>query len=60
MKKRGSTLDLAIAVALLTACGACAPNRLEETLLFGELSLSGELRAGRGLCRSCATRDGAA
>lgn len=49
LRKRGSTLDLAIAVALLTACGACAPNRLEETLLFGELSLSGELRAGRGL-----------
>jgi magnesium chelatase family protein len=49
VKKRGSTLDLAIAVALLTASGGCAPNRLEETLLFGELSLSGELRPGRGL-----------
>lgn len=49
LRKRGSTLDLAIGVALLTACGASAPNRLEETLLFGELSLSGELRAGRGL-----------
>ena len=49
LRKRGSTLDLAIGVALLTACGTCAPNRLEETLLFGELSLSGELRGGRGL-----------
>ncbi len=49
LRKRGSTLDLAIAIALLGACGACAPNKLESTLLFGELSLSGELRAGRGL-----------
>jgi magnesium chelatase family protein len=49
LRKRGAALDLAVAVALLTACGSCAPNRLEETLLFGELSLSGELRASRGL-----------
>ena len=49
LRKRGSTLDLAIAIALLSACGSCAPNRLETTLLFGELSLGGELRAGRGL-----------
>ena len=49
LRKRGSSLDLAIAVALLGACRSCAPNRLEETLLFGELSLTGELRAARGL-----------
>ncbi len=49
LRKRGSTLDLAIAIALLSACGSCAPNKLETTLLFGELSLGGELRAGRGL-----------
>jgi len=49
LKKRGSSLDLAIAIALLAACRSCAPNRLEETLLFGELSLSGDLRAARGL-----------
>lgn len=49
LRKRGASLDLGIAVALLTACGSCAPNRLEETLLFGELSLSGELRPSRGL-----------
>jgi len=49
LRKRGSSLDLAIAVALLAACRSCAPNGLEETLLFGELSLSGELRPARGL-----------
>ncbi|MCA9607121.1 MAG: ATP-binding protein, partial [Myxococcales bacterium] len=49
LKKRGASLDLAIAVALLGACGRCAPNRLEETLLFGELSLTGEVRPARGL-----------
>lgn len=49
IRKGGASFDLAIAVALLTACGYCSPNRLEDTLLFGELSLSGELRAGRGL-----------
>ncbi|MCB9594986.1 MAG: YifB family Mg chelatase-like AAA ATPase [Sandaracinaceae bacterium] len=49
LKKRGASLDLAIAVALLGACGRCAPNRLEETFLFGELSLTGELRSARGL-----------
>jgi magnesium chelatase family protein len=49
LRKRGSNLDLPIAVALLTACGVCPPNRLEETLLFGELSLDGTLRAARGL-----------
>jgi len=49
LRKRGSSLDLAIAVALLGACRSCSPNRLEETLLFGELSLTGELRAARGL-----------
>lgn len=49
LKKRGSSLDLAIAVALLAACRSCAPNRLEETLLFGELSLTGDLRPARGL-----------
>lgn len=49
VKKRGASLDLAIAIALLGAAGRCAPNRLEETLLFGELSLTGELRPARGL-----------
>ena len=49
LPKRGASFDLAIAVALLAASGACAPNLLEETLLLGELSLSGELRPVRGV-----------
>jgi predicted ATPase with chaperone activity len=39
VRKSGSSFDLAIAVALLSKCGFCAPDRLEETLIVGELSL---------------------
>lgn len=50
LRKRAATLDLAIAVALHALVN---PNirtgRLDTTLLFGELSLSGDLRRGRGL-----------
>jgi magnesium chelatase family protein len=49
LKKRGAAFDLAIAVALLAASGACAPNLLDTTLFLGELSLSGELRGVRGV-----------
>ncbi len=49
LKKRGASFDLAIAVALLAAGGACAPNFLDTTLFVGELSLSGELRGVRGV-----------
>lgn len=49
LRKRGSHFDLAIAVGLLTAAGACAPNELEHTLVVGELSLGGEVRAVTGL-----------
>ena len=48
-RKSGASFDLAIAVALLCQCGLCAPNRLEETLFVGELSLEGNLRPVRGL-----------
>jgi magnesium chelatase family protein len=48
-RKRGTHFDLAIAVAVLAACGACAPNELEHTLLLGELSLGGDLRGVQGL-----------
>jgi magnesium chelatase family protein len=44
LRKGGSGLDLAIAVAVLGASGAIPPRRLEGTALYGELSLSGEIR----------------
>ena len=49
LRKSGASFDLAIAVAVLAASGACAPNRLDETLIVGELSLSGEVRPVRGV-----------
>ena len=49
LRKTGSAFDLAIAIALLAQCGMCAPNKLAETLIIGELSLDGHLRPVRGL-----------
>ncbi len=49
LPKSGASFDLAIAVALLCQCGICAPNRLADTLILGELSLEGSLRQVRGL-----------
>ncbi|MCZ7679790.1 MAG: ATP-binding protein [Sandaracinaceae bacterium] len=50
LRKRAATLDLAIAVALHAMANPdVRTERLDTTLLFGELSLSGELRRGRGL-----------
>ena len=48
-RKGGASFDLAIAIALLAACGMCAGNALPELLLIGELSLDGRLRAVRGV-----------
>jgi magnesium chelatase family protein len=49
LRKQGSSFDLAIAVALLHCAGMCAPNRLHDTLVLGELSLGGQLRPVRGV-----------
>src|SRR5262245_2290212 len=49
LRKTGSSFDLAIAIALLAQCGLCAPNKLPETLIVGELSLDGQVRPVRGL-----------
>lgn len=49
LRKSGSSFDLAIAVALMCACGCCAPNRLDHMLVVGELSLDGAIRPARGL-----------
>ncbi|MET0283928.1 MAG: YifB family Mg chelatase-like AAA ATPase [Polyangiales bacterium] len=49
MRKSGSALDLAIALALLCAGGITTMARLDGVLVLGELTLSGELRGVRGV-----------
>jgi len=49
LRKSGASFDLAIAIALLCACGLCPSEGLEETLLLGELSLDGRVRPVRGV-----------
>lgn len=49
LRKRGSSFDLAIAVATLEALGAVPAGSLGETLFLGELSLDGSLRPIRGV-----------
>ncbi len=46
LKKEGSHFDLAIALALLSACGEL--RELSDWLVFGELSLNGELERSKG------------
>ena len=48
VRKVGAGFDLAIACGILAATGQVAPETLQRCAVFGELSLSGELRAGRG------------
>lgn len=47
--KRGSSLDLPIAVAILIAQGVISQESVSGRLLLGELSLDGRVRASRGL-----------
>jgi len=49
VRKSGSGLDLAIALALLCAGGVAEPVCLPELVVLGELALGGELRAVRGV-----------
>lgn len=49
LKKRGTGLDLPIAVALLAACGVIPEAALDKVTFVGELGLSGEVRPSRGL-----------
>jgi magnesium chelatase family protein len=49
IRKAGSSLDLPIAIALLCAGGTALAHKLDELLVIGELSLSGELRPLRGV-----------
>ena len=53
-KKEGSSYDLAIAVSILSSCGAILPTDLLERCCFvGELSLSGDIRPVRGVLPMC-------
>ena len=49
LPKHGSGFDLAIAVAVLIATGACPGTRAPGTAYIGELGLDGELRRPSGL-----------
>ncbi|MBQ0033467.1 MAG: ATP-binding protein, partial [bacterium] len=49
VRKEGSIYDLPIAVGLLGATGRIRNRNLDEYGLIGELALSGEVRAARGV-----------
>ncbi len=49
LRKVGPGFDAALAVGLLAASGQCAADALGRWAIFGELSLSGELRPCRGV-----------
>jgi magnesium chelatase family protein len=48
LKKDGTGFDLPIALALLAAHGDVPAHRLEDALVYGELSLDGSVRPVRG------------
>ncbi|HEY3531059.1 MAG TPA: YifB family Mg chelatase-like AAA ATPase [Nocardioides sp.] len=47
--KRGTHFDLAIALAILAACGEVSQRTLDDTLVIGELTLTGGLRSVPGV-----------
>ncbi len=49
LPKRGSSFDLGIAVAILSAAGAVPPGRTGDLMFLGELGLDGRLRPVRGV-----------
>jgi magnesium chelatase family protein len=48
LRKVGSGFDLPLAIGVLVASGQVPAERLDRLAVFGELSLTGELRACRG------------
>lgn len=48
MKKIGSLLDLPIALGILMESNQIEHNKVNDYIIFGELSLSGELKAVKG------------
>ncbi|HET6528645.1 MAG TPA: YifB family Mg chelatase-like AAA ATPase, partial [Balneolaceae bacterium] len=49
LPKEGSAFDLPIAVTLLDVSGQIRTDKLEETLILGELALDGKLRSVKGV-----------
>lgn len=49
VRKEGTGFDLPIALGLLAAQGLVPQDRLDQYLVFGELSLDGRLKASRGV-----------
>jgi magnesium chelatase family protein len=49
LPKEGSAFDLPIAVGLLTVSGQLETNKLQDTLILGELALDGKLRPVKGV-----------
>lgn len=49
LPKEGSAFDLPIAVTLLSVSGQIKSDKLEDTLILGELALDGKLRAVKGV-----------
>lgn len=54
LPKRGSSFDLAIAAAILTAQGAVPQGTFDRAVLVGELGLDGRVRPVRGVLPSVA------
>lgn len=49
VRKRGASFDLPISLALLAALGEIPVEKLEKTMVIGELSLDGKLRSISGV-----------
>src|SRR4051794_486207 len=49
LMKSGTHFDLAIALAILAACGELSQRTLDDTLVIGELTLAGGLRSVPGV-----------
>jgi len=52
VKKEGPSYDLPIAVGVLVAGGVINPTRISKTIFLGELSLSGDVRATKGVVQA--------
>jgi magnesium chelatase family protein len=48
IRKEGSAFDLPIAIGILCATGLLSPDKLNDYIIIGELSLDGRIKAVRG------------